>query len=163
MSVELLHLPYDIPVAPMDQIGYAASNNRETALRDPFLERCERDTCALRGDTVPPLLSASGGLHATARMARAMARTCGETAFGYLFRIEIHALVALPSPSMAARLNTAKGSKVWNALRPCAETGEFHGILFPQGLIFFELARAEGALKEEYLWSVKSDGGATLN
>jgi hypothetical protein len=104
MDLEVVHLPYDIPVAPVHRTGYVPSATGITSLQDSILPPCERSACAFRGNLVPPLLSASEGLHSTARIARSKAAMTGKSEFGYLFRTTIHARIAQPSPSMAATL-----------------------------------------------------------
>lgn len=158
MDLDLLHLPYDIPVMPLHRIGYAPSPDRNTALQNSILPPCKRDACALRGDVVPPLLNASRGLHGAARIARANAKASGTSEFGYLFRLTIHAMIARPSPRVAARLAADEGAAIWDALRPLAKAGTFHGVQLPNGLVVFRGAQDGISLNEEFIWRVKSSG-----
>jgi hypothetical protein len=158
MDLELLHLPHDIPVIPLHRMGYAPSANGATSLQDSILPPCERDACTFRGKLVPPLTRASIGLHEAARIARVKADTSGGSEFGFLFRLTIHAMIARPSPRVAQRLAEAEGVEIWDALRPYAEAGTFHGVQLPSGLVVFDAAQDGISLHEEFVWRIKSSG-----
>jgi len=166
MATGLKYLPYDIPMAPVETSGFAVSLSEATALGSTGLRMCERNACILRGDRVPELL---GGYEAI-RLAVLTAKEAGQdlvrrrwpfsskTAehLGYVFHVEVNAQIAMPPPAMATAMARGVAPEVWEALRPDAEEGAFHGIDLPQGRVIFRHARAAGHYREQLMTTVSA-------
>jgi len=163
MATELLYLPSDIPVIQVEDCGYAASADSQTALRPTGLSQCERTVCGLRGNRVPGLL---GGLEAMnrAEMIATEKQQADEwrpgfsrrktKALGYVFHISITGGIAVPPPRLATAMARGTAAEIWERLRPYAEEDDFHGIDLPGGRIIFGHAQEAGHYEEELMVSV---------
>lgn len=164
MPADLRYLPYEIPLTPAETAGFAAAASRITALEPTGLETCARETCILRGDRVPDLM---GGYEVMVRAASIAIeqrqgvdrrrRLFGSKAtedLGYVFHVEVVARIAVPPPSLATEMARGLAPEVWEALRPHAADGAFHGIDLPQGRIIFRGAQFAGHYSETLLTSV---------
>lgn len=157
-QTDVLFLPSDIPVIPVELSGYAASASADTALMPTNLAECGRSTCGLRGDCLPTLRGASIAMARAGQIASGMTRNMvfgrRRQSFGHVFHVTVSAGIAVPPPRLASEMAQGSAIETWELLRPFAEGEHFHGIDLPNGRIIFRGAQLTGHYRERLLAKV---------
>ncbi len=157
-ETDVLFLPSEIPVIQVELSGYAATRSSDTVLEPTGLAECDRTTCVLRGDCVPPLSTASMAMAQAGKIAAEMQRNFvfgrRKRSLASLFHVKVTAGIAMPPARLASEMSHGGATETWELIRPFAEDGDFHGIDLPNGRIIFRRAQLAGHYRETLLAKV---------